>query len=396
MEIEIVVAVLSLLATIASIVPIYIGYMRNNPKRLLLIAVQLHPLENDRWRLDLTLRNQGKADIPSDSFDAGRPIEVHLGREAQGLEWAGSGSRSDNWSLTGRPSVTFSPGLLKRNADVPASVTVTGRPEVRVEAPLRDTPVKELIGLGSAPAVLQSPSPATTRPLPPAAVAPSVPSTPAPADAESTTEAKPDYPPPTAAPYGSPSVGIPAPPPLPRPMDDQEEGHVVLPPLRGQRRREPVLRGGFGIWAALGCGVIGFVPTIWGSLASFDPRLSYSLVTVGVLLGSAGFFGLLGTLVIRLLRRSLEPPASWRTPAERLRRPGTLAVFAITYIGLVFLGAGFATQGPDSTTTHWATAVGISLLFFAIPVSGSIGLVRLIRALAQRPRTSTGYPHLPA
>lgn len=396
MELEIVVAVLSLLATIASVVPIYIGYLRNNPKRLLLIAVRLDPLDSEQWRIDVTLRNQGKADIPSDSFDAGRPIEVLLGRDARGLDWADNGSRSDRWALTERPSVVFSPGLLKKGSDLAASVIVSGRPDVRIEAPLRDIPVKELVGLGTAPAVLKTSAPVApvfpaATPFTAASFAP--PSAPTPSGFTPPSGVG-SYPPPTTA-YGSPAASIPVPPPLARPRDASSVD-ITLPPLRGQRRREPVLRGGFGIWAALGCGLTGFVPTIAGSLVSSDALLSHALMSIGVLLGMTGFFGLIGTFIVRLLRRAIEPPASWRTPAERLRRPGTVIVLAITYLGLIVFTAGYIAQGPDSDTTHWAAGLGAVLLLLAIPASGTVALVRLISALSLRSRSTTGYPYPPA
>lgn len=394
MQLETVVAVLSLLATIASVVPIYIGYLRNNPKRLLLIAVHLHSISSERWRIDVTFRNQGKADIPSASFDAGRPIEVLLGRETRGLEWADTGSRSDHWALTDRPSVVFSPGLLKKGTDLAASVILSGRPDVRIEAPLRDIPVKELIGLGAAPAVLQTSAPVAPKHSSPAAPAPFAPP-PATAVTQASETTVPSYPPPSTTVYGSPAVSIPIPPPFDRPRDASSLG-IALPPLQGQRRQEPVLRGGFGIWAALGCGVAGFVPTITGSLVSSDALLSHALMSIGVLLGMTGLFGLIGTFAIRLLRRAIESPASWRTPAERLRRPGTVLVLAITYAGLILFTTGYIAQGPNAETTHWAAGFGAVLLLLAIPASGIVGLVRLISALSLRSRSTTGYPHPPA
>ncbi|QHC57733.1 hypothetical protein [Rathayibacter sp. VKM Ac-2760] len=333
---EIVLGVVGLLGGLivaaAAVVAVVIGQRRAKPASLVDIDVRLSHAGDDWWRVTATIRNLGRSDLPATTFVNDRPIVFAL-TGATAAEWYGAPPQTPEWSIDPSGSLLLAPVLLSRGVPVSATAIVRGRPEVRIDAQLRYIPVRENVveTTGDAPA------------------------------------------------WGGPAVPTAAPPAAQR---------VVDAPLEPRPERESVLRGGFGMWAAMAAGVLGAVLTGIGiglSLAGLDTT---ALGSAGVVLIGAGLVGIVGTLVVRLLRRWLEPPALWRTPRQRLRRPGTIVVLVLAYAGLALFCLEFLVQDASGDTT-WVAGVGVLLLFAALLGTGLVGFLRLVVLLGVR-RASRG------
>ncbi|WP_146085309.1 hypothetical protein [Rathayibacter sp. AY1G1] len=323
-----------------AVVAVVIGRRRAVPASLVDVEVRLTHAGDDWWRVGARVRNSGRSLVPVTSYSDGRPISVDLGG-AVSAEWYGSAPRSDAWRIDPAVGLLLGPVALERGADLGATIVVRGRPQVRIDAPLRYVPVREN--------VIESQTPDA-------------------APVWGVSEA-------AAAPAAAPASAPPAPirPRQQRPMDAD--------PSRPER--ESVLRGGFGVWAAMiagGAGAVGVAIGIALELAGVEAS---GLGGAGIILIAAGFLGLVGTLVIRLLRRWLEPPALWRTPAQRLRRPGTITVLILSYAGLALFCTEFAAQSVTGDTT-WVAGVAVLTLIAALIGMGLVGFLRLVVLLGVR------------
>lgn len=321
-----------LLVAAAAVVAVVIGRRRATPASLVDVDVRLSHAGDDWWRVTASVRNLGRSDLPPITFVNDRPISIAL-TGASAAEWYGTAPRAAEWSLDPSGVLQLAPTTLLRGVGVDATVVVRGRPDVRIDAPLRYIPVRENVveTAGGAP----------------------VPG------------------------WGAPGEPVAASAP-------QAPPRLVDAPVEARPERESVVRGGFGMWAAIGAGALGAV------LVGVGLALSLAEVAVGDALGSAGIVligaavtGLVGTLVVRLLRRWLEPPALWRTPRQRLRRPGTIIVLVLAYAGLGLFCLEFLAQGTSGATT-WLAGVGVLLLFAALLGTGLVGFLRLVVLLGVR------------
>ncbi|QHF25480.1 hypothetical protein GTU73_16765 [Rathayibacter sp. VKM Ac-2804] len=340
---EIVLGVVGLLGGLivaaAAVVAVVIGRRRAKPASLVDIDVRLSHAGDDWWRVTATVRNLGRTDLPPTTFVADRPISFTLAGSSS-AEWYGAPPQTPEWSIDPSGSLLLAPVLLFRGVPVSATAVVRGRPEVRIDAPLRYIPVRENVveTTGAAPAWGE----------------------PAAASA-------------TASPASST-------PPAPQ--------RLVDAPLEPRPERESVLRGGFGMWSAMAAGGLGAVFVGVGIALSLAGLNSTPLGSSGVVLIGAGLTGLVGTLVIRLLRRWLEPPALWRTPRQRLHRPGTIVVLVLAYVGLALFCLEFLVEDVSGDTT-WVAGVAVLLLFAALLGTGLVGFLRLVVLLGVR-RASRG------
>jgi hypothetical protein len=322
-----------------AVVAVVIGRRRATPTSLVDVEVRLTHAGDDWWRVGARVRNSGRSLVPETSYVDGRPIAIDLGG-AVAAEWYGSAPRADAWRIDPVVGLVLGPVALERGADLGATIVVRGRPQVRIDAPLRYVPVRENV-------------------------------------VESQT--------PDAAPVWGVSETATQPPALPTRTERPERPRDLE---EARPERETVLRGGFGVWAAMVAGGVGalFVATgIALELAGVDAS---GLGGAGIILIAAGFLGLTGTLVVRLLRRWLEPPVLWRTPAQRLRRPGTIVVLALSYAGLAMFCLEFAMQSVTGETT-WVAGVGLLLLVAGLLGTGLVGFLRLVVLLGVR-RASRG------
>lgn len=333
---EIVLGVVGLLGGLivaaAAVVAVVIGQRRAKPASLVDVDVRLSHAGDDWWRVTASVVNLGRSDLPPITFVNDRPITVTLSGAAA-PEWYGTAPRAAEWSLDPAGVLALAPTTLLRGVGLSATVVVRGRPDVRIDAPLRYIPVRENV--------------VETAGGPPA---PS---------------------------WGAPGEPVAASAP-------QAPQRLVDAPVEARPLRESVVRGGFGMWAAIGSGGLGAVMIGVGLALSLGGVLvGTALGSVGVVLIGAAATGLVGTLVVRLLRRWLEPPALWRTPRQRLRRPGTIVVLVLAYAGLALFCAEFLVQGTSGETT-WAAGVGVLLLFAALLGTGLVGFLRMVVLLGVR------------
>lgn len=340
---EIVLGVVGLLGGLivaaAAVVAVVIGQRRAKPASLVDIDVRLSHAGDDWWRVTATVRNLGRTDLPPTTFVADRPISFVLAGSSS-TEWYGAPPQTPEWSIDPSGSLLLAPLLLARGVPVSATAVVRGRPEVRIDAPLRYIPVRENV--------------------------------------VETAGATPAWGEPAAA-SATPSPASSAPPAPQR---------VVDAPLEPRPERESVVRGGFGMWAAIIAGSLGAVFVGVGIGLSLAGLNSTPLGSSGIVLIGAGLVGLVGTLVVRLLRRWLEPPALWRTPRQRLRRPGTIVVLVLAYAGLALFTLEFLVEDVSGDTT-WVAGVAVLLLLAALLGTGLVGFLRLVVLLGVR-RASRG------
>ena len=340
---EIVLGVVGLLGGLvvaaAAVVAVVIGQRRAKPASLVDVDVRLSHAGDDWWRVTATVRNLGRTDLEPTTFVADRPISFALDG-ASSAEWYGAPPQSPAWSIDPSGSLLLAPVLLPRGVPLSATAVVRGRPEVRIDTPLRYIPVRENV--------------------------------------VETTGSTPSWGEPAAA--SSSSAASSSAPPAPQ--------RVVDAPLVPRPERESVLRGGFGVWAAMVAGSLGAVCVGVGIALSLADVDSTPIGSSGIVLIGAGLIGLLGTMAVRLLRRWLEPPALWRTPAQRLRRPGTIVVLTLAYAGLALFCLEFLVQGVRGDTT-WVAGVAVLLLLAALLGTGLVGFLRLIVLLGVR-RASRG------
>ncbi|SMH44543.1 hypothetical protein SAMN06295885_2386 [Rathayibacter oskolensis] len=333
---EIIVAVVGLLGgllvAIAAVVVVVVGRRRAKPASLVDVEVLLSHAGDDWWRVSATVRNLGRTDLDAETFLDGRPIEITLGG-AQAAEWYGTEPRAAEWSLGSGDTLLLAPSLLPRGVGVGATVVVRGRPEVRIEAPLRYIPVRENV-----------------------------------VETQGTASGR-----------GGPSESASPRPPAPQ--------RVVDAPLTPRPERESVLRGGFGMFAAMIAGVLGAVVTATGLALSMADVSDGGIGAVGIVLIATALIGLVGTLTLRLFRRAFEPPALWRTPRERLMRPGTIIVLVLAYTGLALFCLEFLIQGTSGETT-WVAGAGVLLLFAALLATFLVGFLRLVVLIGVRRRSA--------
>lgn len=304
------------------------------PASLVDVEVRLVHAGDDWWRVGVRVRNSGRSLVPETSYLDGRPIAVDFGGGAS-AEWYGSAPRSDAWRIDPARGLVLGPIALDRGADLGATIVVRGRPHVRIDAPLRYVPVRENVIESQTPGAVWGVSEPARRDA-------------SPAD------------------------------PQQRPFDVDST----------RAERETVLRGGFGVWAAMIAGVVGAVTVATGIAFELAGINASGLDGAGIILIAAGFLGLVGTLGVRLLRRWLEPPVLWRTPAQRLRRPGTIVVLLLAYAGLPMVCVEFALQSVRGETT-WVAGVGLLLLLGGLLSTGLVGFLRLVVLLGVR-RASRG------
>ncbi|AZZ49676.1 hypothetical protein SAMN06295924_109112 [Rathayibacter rathayi NCPPB 2980 = VKM Ac-1601] len=319
-----------------AVVAVVIGRRRAVPASLVDVEVRLTHAGDGWWRVGARVRNSGRSLVPVTSYSDGRPIVVDLGG-AVSAEWYGSAPRSDAWRIDTAVGLLLGPVALERDADLGATIVVRGRPQVRINAPLRSVPVRENVIESQMPEAAPVWGAAETR----AAVAP--------------------------APHR------PIRPRRRRPSDTD----------RAQAERESVLRGGFGVWAAMIAGGAGAACVAVGIALELAGVGASGLSGAGIILIAAGFLGLVGTLVVRLLRRWLEPSALWRTPSQRLRRPGTITLLTLSYAGLALFCVEFAAQSVTGDTT-WVASVAVLMLIAALIGTGLVGFLRLVVLLGVR------------
>lgn len=317
-----------------AIVAVVLGRRHALPASLVDVEVRLVHAGDDWWRVGVRVRNSGRSLVPETSYVGGRPIAVDLGGGAS-AEWYGSAPRSDAWRIDPARGLVLGPLALDRGADLGATIVVRGRPHVRIDAPLRYVPVRENVIESQTPGAVWGVSEPARRDASPAE-------------------------------------------PQQRPFDVDS----------ARAERETVLRGGFGVWAAMIAGVVGAVTVATGIAFELAGINASGLGGVGIILIAAGFLGLVGTLGVRLLRRWLEPPLLWRTPAQRLRRPGTIVVLLLAYAGLAMVCVEFALQSVKGETT-WVAGVGLLLLLGGLLSTGLVGFLRLVVLLGVR-RASRG------
>ncbi|KQQ03618.1 MULTISPECIES: hypothetical protein [unclassified Rathayibacter] len=314
-----------LLVAIAAVVVVVVGRRRATPASLIDVEVRLSHAGDDWWRVSATVRNLGRFDLDPSAFVDGRPISITLGG-AQAAEWYGTDHRVAEWSLASEDTLLLAPCSLPRTVGVGATVVVRGRPEVRIDAPLRYIPVRENVveTQGAGP---------------------------------------------------GPSAAASARPPAPH--------RVVDAPLEPRPEQESVVRGGFGMFAAMGAGVLGAVLVAVGLVLSLAGSGVTGIGEAGIVLIGTALVGLVGTLTLRLFRRAFEPPALWRTPRQRLMRPGTIIVLVLTYTGLALFCLEFLIQGVAGETT-WVAGLGVVLLFAALVGTGLVGFLRLVVLIGVR------------
>ncbi|MWV48895.1 hypothetical protein GRS96_06335 [Rathayibacter sp. VKM Ac-2803] len=325
---EIALGLLGLLVAAVAGAGVVAGRRRAAPTALVDVVVRLAHAGDDWWRVTATVRNRGVADIPPTAFTDGRPITV-APDGSQAAAWYGEAPLG--WSLDSAGSLVLSPTLLPRSVDLSATVVVRGRPGVRIDVPLRSVPVREEVVETAAPQGWAASAPAVVAPA----------------------------------------------------------RRLVDAPVEALPVRETVLRGGFGVWAAMVAGVLGAVLMAVGIALSMNEAATTAVGTPGVILILVAVVGILGTLAVRLLRRWLEPPALWRTPAQRLRRPGTIASLVPTYAGVFLFCLEFVVQERAGDTT-WVAGVGLVLLVSGGVTAAITGLVRLIAVVRARRSASAG------
>ncbi|QHC65714.1 hypothetical protein GSU68_03355 [Rathayibacter sp. VKM Ac-2759] len=326
---EIIVALVGLLGgllvAIAAVVVVVVGRRRAKPASLVDVEVRLSHAGDDWWRVSATVRNLGRTDLEPSTFVDGRPITITLGGAHAG-EWYGTEPRAAEWSLASGDTMMLAPCVLPRTVGVGATVVVRGRPDVRIDAPLRYIPVRENI-----------------------------------------VETQGALPGPTAA--------APARPAAPH--------RVVDAPLEAQPEQESVVRGGFGMYAAMGAGVLGALFVGVALVVSLAGSSVSGIGEAGIVLIGTALVGLVGTLTLRLFRRAFEPPALWRTPRQRLMRPGTIIVLVLAYTGLALFCLEFLIQGASGETT-WVAGLGVVLLFAALVGAALVGFLRLVVLIGVR------------
>ena len=99
----------------------------------------------DPHLLTVTFRNTGPKDIPSDSFDAGKPIVIRFTAKSYGVtasagqpDWYAPGPDASS----GEAKVELRPRLLKRGQSWSLSMIVQGPVEPVIESPLVETDLK--------------------------------------------------------------------------------------------------------------------------------------------------------------------------------------------------------------------------------------------------------------
>jgi len=106
----------------------------------------------------VALANKGPRDISSEMFDNGRPIHVHLAVPFYGVTKVQGNAKVLMSPALGAKAeeavLTLSPFLIKRREGLVFSAIVSGQPTVRIEAPLVDTDVKQLVPPAPAQGVL--------------------------------------------------------------------------------------------------------------------------------------------------------------------------------------------------------------------------------------------------
>ncbi|KAF2414671.1 hypothetical protein B1729_03570 [Microbacterium sp. B35-04] len=145
-----------------------VGYYRDHPKRRIewsatarrLLPADLRPHEfevsfrgveiRDPYIVELRVRSNSRADIPSPSFDAGKPITFQIGQrdpivflddsEARGIRIVPSFETRNG---TNDVSMLIEPQLIRRRASATMSFVASGLPDIKLgEWPLVDVDVK--------------------------------------------------------------------------------------------------------------------------------------------------------------------------------------------------------------------------------------------------------------
>lgn len=102
------------------------------------------PVGGDPYVVEIVLRGMGNRDIPSSSFDQGKPLRIHLGVPIIEQLQVNEDSKSAIPTppiRAGDKSVEIGPGLVGRRQRISVSLLVDGRPHLRAESPLPDIAV---------------------------------------------------------------------------------------------------------------------------------------------------------------------------------------------------------------------------------------------------------------
>lgn len=363
---EIAIGLVGLLIAIATAIPTYLAYQREHPRLHLTIRVNLETIEGGSL-VTIAMTNDGRADIPSSAFDAGRPISVSVFDASGRFLTVISVDPLSRFTIAGH-NIDLAPSLIKRSSTLRAQFRVSAIASAAIDAPLVDVPVREIVEpAGPLPAVRSAGAATPTSiPLPfqrtDSRFAPPEPS----------WGSAPDH----AAVLGVDSTATLTP-----------SGHVdrARTPGSGGSRNEPIFRLGFGVVAVLAMTGIGVVLLAIGIALSADDALSFVFAGPGLILIMAAVGSLIGLVIVRAVRR-LEPDEMRLTSTRRLRRPGTIVGLSLSTIGIVLFCIGI---GMTKYASNASTAVaGIGMLAFvaATVSSAAVGIVRLVRVLSARGR----------